>query len=41
VKSLQGQTVAVMGGTLADFQKHVEAEQKRWTAVVEAAGLRK
>jgi tripartite-type tricarboxylate transporter receptor subunit TctC len=40
-KSLQGQTVAVMGGTPADFQKHLEAEQKRWNAVVEAAGLRK
>ena len=41
VKSLQGQTVAAMGGTPADFRKHMEAEQKRWNAVVEAAGLRK
>ena len=40
-KSLNAQTVAAMGGTPDDFRKHMEAEQKRWNAVVEAAGLRK
>jgi tripartite-type tricarboxylate transporter receptor subunit TctC len=41
VNSLKGQTVAVHGGTPADFARHLEAEQKRWTKVVETAGLRK
>jgi len=40
-KSLHNQTVAVHGGTPADFARHIEAERKRWTAVVETAGLRK
>jgi len=40
-KSLNAQTVAAMGGTPDEFRKHMEAEQKRWNAVVEAAGLRK
>ena len=40
-KSLNAQTVAAIGGSPADFYKHMEAEQKRWNAVVEAAGLRK
>ena len=40
-KSLHNQTVAVHGGTPADFARHIEAERKRWNAVVEAAGLRK
>ena len=40
-KSLHNQTVAVHGGTPEDFARHLEAERKRWTAVVEAAGLRK
>jgi tripartite-type tricarboxylate transporter receptor subunit TctC len=41
IKSFQGQTIAVHGGTPEDFARHLEAERKRWTAVVEAAGLRK
>jgi len=41
VNSLKGQTVAVHGGSPEDFSRHLEAEHKRWTAVVEAAGLRK
>jgi tripartite-type tricarboxylate transporter receptor subunit TctC len=41
VNSLKGQTVAVHGGTPDDFARHLAAEQKRWTKVVEAAGLRK
>jgi tripartite-type tricarboxylate transporter receptor subunit TctC len=41
VKSLRSQTVATHGGTPDDFRKHIESERKRWTAVVEAAGLRK
>jgi tripartite-type tricarboxylate transporter receptor subunit TctC len=40
-KSLNAQTVAAMGGTPDEFRKFMEAEQKRWNAVVEAAGLRK
>jgi tripartite-type tricarboxylate transporter receptor subunit TctC len=41
VNSLKGQTVAVYGGTPDDFARHIESERKRWTAVVEHAGLRK
>ena len=41
MKSLRGQTVATLGGTPEQFTRHIEAEHKRWTAVVEAAGLRK
>ena len=41
VSSLKSQTVAALGGTPEDFRKHIESERKRWTAVVEAAGLRK
>jgi tripartite-type tricarboxylate transporter receptor subunit TctC len=41
IKPLNAQTVALHGGTPADFARHLEAEHKRWTAVVEAAGLRK
>jgi len=33
--------VAVHGGTPDDFARHLAAEQKRWTKVVETAGLRK
>ena len=40
-KALTGQTVATIGGTPDQFRRHMEAEQKRWNAVVEAAGLRK
>jgi tripartite-type tricarboxylate transporter receptor subunit TctC len=41
VNSLKGQTVAVHGGSPEDFARHLDAEQKRWTAVVNAAGLQK
>jgi tripartite-type tricarboxylate transporter receptor subunit TctC len=41
VNALKGQTVAVHGGTADDFARHLDAEQKRWTKVVDAAGLRK
>lgn len=40
-KALHGQTVEAIGGTPDEFRKHMEAEQKRWNAVVAAAGLRK
>jgi tripartite-type tricarboxylate transporter receptor subunit TctC len=40
-KALQAQTVTTMGGTPDQFRKHMAAEQKRWTDVVNAAGLRK
>ena len=39
VKSLKAQTVAALGGTPEDFRKHMEAEQKRWSAVVERRRL--
>jgi hypothetical protein len=38
---LQAQTVATIGGSPEDFQRHVDAENRRWTAVVTGAGLRK
>ena len=41
VSSLKGQTVQALGGTPEDFRRHIDSERKRWTAVVEAAGLRK
>jgi tripartite-type tricarboxylate transporter receptor subunit TctC len=40
-KALQAQTVAAIGGTPDQFRRHMAAEQKRWTDVVNAAGLRK
>ena len=40
-KSLKAQTVEALGGTPEDFRKHMEAEHKRWSTVVTAAGLRK
>jgi tripartite-type tricarboxylate transporter receptor subunit TctC len=41
VKALHSQTVEALGGTQAEFRKHMEEEQKRWNAVVASAGLRK
>ena len=41
IKSLHGQTVATIGGSPAEFARHIEAERKRWNGVVETAGLRK
>src|SRR5258708_30335834 len=41
VSSLKAQTVQTLGGSPEDFRKHIESERKRWTAVVEAAGLPK
>jgi tripartite-type tricarboxylate transporter receptor subunit TctC len=41
VKSLHAQTVEALGGSPADFRKHMEAEQARWSAVVASAGLKK
>jgi tripartite-type tricarboxylate transporter receptor subunit TctC len=40
-KALQGQTVESHGGTQAEFRKHMEDEQKRWSTVVASAGLKK
>jgi len=40
-KALKAQTVEALGGTPADFRRHMESEHKRWRTVVEAAGLRK
>ena len=41
VATLKSQTIQALGGSPEDFRKHIENERKRWTAVVEAAGLRK
>jgi len=41
VNSLKSQTIATLGSTPEEFRKHLESERKRWTAVVEGAGLRK
>jgi tripartite-type tricarboxylate transporter receptor subunit TctC len=40
-RTLKAQTVEGLGGTQDDFRRHMEDELKRWTTVVEAAGLRK
>jgi tripartite-type tricarboxylate transporter receptor subunit TctC len=40
-RSLKAQTVEALGGSPDDFRRHMEAESKRWTAVVAGAGLRK
>jgi hypothetical protein len=41
VSSLKAQDRGGHGGTPDDFARHLAAEQKRWTKVVETAGLRK
>jgi tripartite-type tricarboxylate transporter receptor subunit TctC len=41
VKSLNAQTVATIGSSPDEFAHHIETERRRWTAVVESAGLRK
>jgi tripartite-type tricarboxylate transporter receptor subunit TctC len=41
IKALHAQTVETLGGTPAEARKYGEAEQKRWTAVVASAGLKK
>jgi tripartite-type tricarboxylate transporter receptor subunit TctC len=40
-KALEAQTVARIGGTPEELRRYMEAEHKRWSAVVENAGLRK
>jgi tripartite-type tricarboxylate transporter receptor subunit TctC len=40
-KALQAQTVARLGGTPAEFGRHLETELKRWSTVIAAAGLKK
>ena len=40
-KALQAQTVARIGGTPEELRRHMDAELKRWSTVVAAAGLRK
>jgi tripartite-type tricarboxylate transporter receptor subunit TctC len=41
VSALKGQTVEALGGSPADFRKHMEEELKRWNKVVADAGLKK
>jgi len=40
-KALQAQTIARIGGTPEEFSRYMEAERKRWSAVVASAGLQK
>jgi tripartite-type tricarboxylate transporter receptor subunit TctC len=40
-KALQVQTIARIGGTPDEFSRYMEAERKRWSAVVAGAGLQK
>lgn len=40
-KALEAQTVARIGGTPEELRRYMEVEHKRWSAVVENAGLRK
>lgn len=41
IKSFHGKTMAALGGSPADFGKYIAAEEKRWSKVVESAGLKK
>ena len=41
IQSLKGQTVTTLKSTPDEFRRYMESEYKRWSAVVEAAGLRK
>ena len=40
-KSLQGSSIARLGGSPEDFRRHIAEENTRWTKVVANAGLRK
>ena len=40
VKSFHEKTMAAIGGSPDDFAKYIAAEEKRWTQVVETAGLK-
>ena len=40
-KALEAQTVARIGGSPQELRRYMELEHKRWSAVVEGAGLRK
>ncbi len=40
-KSLQGSSIARLGGTPEEFRRHIADENTRWTKVVADAGLRK
>jgi tripartite-type tricarboxylate transporter receptor subunit TctC len=40
-KSLQSSSIARLGGSPEDFRNHIAEENKRWTAVITNAGLKK
>ena len=40
-KTLRAQSIAAIGSTPEEFRRHIDSENKRWTAVVTGAGLRK
>ena len=41
IKPLRAQSIATHGGTPEELRRYIESESQRWTAVVNAAGLRK
>jgi tripartite-type tricarboxylate transporter receptor subunit TctC len=41
VRTLRAQSIAALGSTPEEFRRHIDSENKRWTAVVTGAGLRK
>jgi tripartite-type tricarboxylate transporter receptor subunit TctC len=40
-KTLQSSSIARLGGTPEQFSRHIAEENKRWTAVITSAGLKK
>jgi tripartite-type tricarboxylate transporter receptor subunit TctC len=40
-KALAPQGIDLVGGSTEDFARHLDSEMKRWTAVAQAAGLKK
>jgi tripartite-type tricarboxylate transporter receptor subunit TctC len=41
IKALREQSVTALGSTPAELKRYVETENVRWTAVINAAGLKK
>jgi tripartite-type tricarboxylate transporter receptor subunit TctC len=41
INALRAQSTATIGGSPEDFGRYIAAEEKRWTTVVNAAGLKK
>jgi tripartite-type tricarboxylate transporter receptor subunit TctC len=41
LKSFNAKTMAAIGGSPEDFRKYIDKEEKRWSKVVQSAGLKK